>query len=140
MYNYSSTYPTTASSAGLGAFFAAYFVFIIAVIILEVIPVWVVYKKAGKPGWAAIIPIYNFYVLLEVVGRPVWWLVFLLLPIIPIVGPLAFLIVWIIIMLDLAKRFNKSTTFAVLGLIIFHIIGMYMLAFGSAKYKAPAKS
>ncbi|MBI2798479.1 signal peptidase I [Candidatus Saccharibacteria bacterium] len=115
---------------------SAYLVFILILLVVGIIPVWMVYKKAGKPGWAAIIPIYNFYILLDIVGRPVWWLVFLLLPVVPFVGPLAFLIVWIIVMLDLAKRFNKSTVFAVVGLVIFHIIGMYMLAFGDAKYKA----
>lgn len=131
-----TTYSTTGNPAAVGAFLSAYLVFILILLVVGIIPVWMVYKKAGKPGWAAIIPIYNFYILLDIVGRPVWWLVFLLLPVVPFVGPLAFLIVWIIVMLDLAKRFNKSTVFAVVGLVIFHIIGMYMLAFGDAKYKA----
>jgi len=41
-----------------------------ALTILQIIATWLIYKKAGQPGWASIIPFYNFYVLLKIVGKP----------------------------------------------------------------------
>ena len=51
----------------------------IAIIVFEIAALWKVFVKAGHPGWAAIIPIYNIYVLLKVIGRPGWWLLLFLL-------------------------------------------------------------
>jgi len=69
-------------SGGLGAAFwiiyGAFFVFYIIIF-------WRVFEKAGEPGWAALIPIYNIYVELKIVGRPWWWLLLLLIPIVNIV-------------------------------------------------------
>ena len=42
------------------------------ILLLLVVPLWIIFTKAGKPGWAAIIPFYNIIVLLEIVGRPLW--------------------------------------------------------------------
>ncbi len=47
----------------------------LAIIALMLAGMWKVFEKAGKPGWAAIIPIYNLIVLLDIVGKPIWWLV-----------------------------------------------------------------
>ncbi len=100
------------------------------VIVVVIAGLWKVFVKAGEPGWAAIVPIYNTYVLLKIVGRPWWWLI---LMIIPLVG----LIVWIIAALDLAKSFGKSVAFAI-GLILLSIIFIPILGFGDAKYLGPA--
>lgn len=86
---------------------------------------WVIFTKAGKPGWAAIIPIYNLVVLLEIVGRPIWWILLMFL---------CFPVVFIIVMLDLAKAFGKDTIFAV-GLILLGFIFLPLLAFGDATYR-----
>jgi hypothetical protein len=106
---------------------------IIAVIVLFCIFVyWKVYVKAGKPGWAAIIPIYNLYVLLKIVDRPGWWLLLFLIPFVNVV-------VAAIVAVDLAHSFGKSTMFGIFGLWLFSIIGYAMLGFGSAKYSGPSK-
>lgn len=133
-YNFDYDYTTTttnttdaATAAGLMAFLAAYFLFIMAIVVVSVVAMWKVFTKAGKPGWAALIPIYNTIVLLEVVGRPVWWVVLMFIPFVNI-------IIWLLIALDLAKAFGKSPAFGVVGLFFFNLIGMLMLAFGSAKY------
>lgn len=91
---------------------------------------WKIFTKAGKPGWAAIVPIYNYVVLLEIVGRPVWWIVLMLIPMVNFV-------VLIILMLDLAKSFGKSGGFAA-GLILLLPIFLPVLAFGNAQYEGPA--
>lgn len=71
-----------------------------AVIILFVISMWRIFTKAGKPGWAALIPFYNMYVMLQIVGRPAWWLILYFIPFANIVAQ-------IMVTIDLAKSFKK---------------------------------
>lgn len=102
----------------------------LVVLLVLVVSMWKIFSKAGKPGWASLIPIYNLVVLLEIVGRPVWWLVLMLLPLVNVV-------IGIIVLVDLAKSFGKGVGYA-LGLLFFGIIFYPMLAFGSAQYRGPA--
>jgi hypothetical protein len=101
-----------------------------AVAAVAIASLWRIFTKAGKPGWAAIIPIYNTVVMLQIVGRPLW---FILLAFVPFVN----LIVAVIICLDLARSFGKSAMFGV-GLIFLSIIFLPILAFGDARYVGPA--
>ncbi len=96
--------------------------------LLIVISMWKIFAKAGQPGWAAIIPIYNYYVWCNIVGRPGWWVLLLFL---------CFPIFFIILCIDLAKSFGQSTGFAI-GLILLSIIFFPILAFGSAAYQGPS--
>jgi Family of unknown function (DUF5684) len=112
------------------------FVYIV-VIVFEIAALWHVFTKAGQPGWAAIIPIYNIWVLLKVIGRPGWWLLLFLIALIPFVGWIVVLVIGIIINLDLAKSFGKSVGFAI-GLILLSFIFVPILGFGSAQYVGPA--
>jgi hypothetical protein len=109
----------------LGAGCFAMFVYL-AIIALIIISWWKVFTKAGKPGWAAIIPIYNFIVFLEILRKPLWWIVLLLIPVVNFV-------VMIILWLELARVFGKSSGFA-LGLFFLGPIFFPILAFGDAKY------
>ena len=94
---------------------------------------WKMFTKAGKPGWACIIPIYNLVVLIEITGKPLWWIVLLFIPFVNFV-------VAILINLALAERFGKGGGFAV-GLILLPIIFIPILGFGSATYQpAPASA
>lgn len=103
----------------------------LAVAVLMVVSLWKVFTKAGKPGWAAIVPFYNIWVLLEVAGRPGWWLILYLIPLVNIV-------IAIIVSLDVAKAFGKSGAFGFFGLFLFGFVGYPILAFSNAKYKKPA--
>jgi len=107
-----------------------FFTFITVVAIIYIVAVWRIYEKAGKPGWAAIIPIYNIIILLEIVGKPWWWLLLMLIP----VANLIFAI-WMTNLL--AKSFGKSEGFTV-GLLILGFIFYPILGFGNAEYKGPA--
>jgi hypothetical protein len=111
----------------------------IAVIAFEIAALWKVFVKAGQPGWVAIIPIYNLYILLKVIGRPGWWILLFLLAIIPFVGWIAVLVLGIIIAIDLAKSFAKSSGFAV-GLFLLNFIFVPILGFGESQYVGPAAS
>jgi hypothetical protein len=101
------------------------------IFVVMVVSLWRIFSKANKPGWAAIIPIYNIYVLLKVVGRPGWWVILYLIPLVNV-------IISIIVALDLAKSFGKSGVFGFFALWLFSIIGYLMLAFGSDQYVGPA--
>jgi hypothetical protein len=98
------------------------------IVILMIASIWKVYEKAGKSGWAAIVPIYNIIVLLEIVKKPVWWIVLLIIPI-------ANIIVLLIIYMQLAKSFGKSSGFG-LGLVFLGFIFFPILAFGDAQYES----
>lgn len=103
----------------------------LAILVLMIAALWRIFTKAGQPGWAAIIPIYNIYVLLKIVGRPWWWLILFLIPLVN-------LVVSIIVALDLAKSFGKSGAFGFFMLWLLSIIGYPILGFGKATYIGPA--
>ena len=137
-YSNSYNYNTTTTSTGhLSPVFGVIIVLAVIVAIITVVAMWKLFTKAGKPGWAAIVPIYNFLVLLDIVGRPWWWILLLLLSFIPFVGGIVSLVVTIIVYNDLAKSFGKTTGYTVL-LVVLPFIGFPMLAFGDATYKGPA--
>jgi hypothetical protein len=98
----------------------------VAIIVAIVAAQWKIYAKAGKPGWACIVPIYNIIVLLEIVKKPLWWIVLLLIPLVNI-------IILFIIYIELAKVFGKGTGFGI-GLILLSPIFIMILGFGDAKY------
>lgn len=124
-----SLFATASDSSGGGAALVVLLI-LFAAWILVIIGWWKVFEKAGEAGWKAIIPIWNTIVLLRIAGRPLWWIVLLLIPIVNIV-------ILIIVMNDLARSFGKSSLF-VLGLVIFNPIFMMILGFGSATYRGPA--
>jgi hypothetical protein len=101
----------------------------LVVFALVVVGFWKVFQKAGHPGWTAIIPIYNLYILTQVAGRPWWWLILYFIP-------LASLIPGILIPVDIAKAFGKGIGFA-LGLFFLPFIFYPILGFGSAQYQGP---
>lgn len=108
----------------------AYMLFILVFAAIMIISMWKIFAKAGKPGWAAIVPIYNVIVLLEIVGRPVWWIILLIIPCVNIV-------INIIVCIDLAKSFGKDAGYGI-GLALLSIIFFPMLAFGKAQYIGPS--
>ena len=95
--------------------------------ILVIAGMWTTFQKAGQPGWGALIPIYNIYLLLKVAGRPWWWLLLMLIPLVN-------LIISIIVGIDVAKNFGKGTGFG-LGLTFLGFIFYPILGFGSATYQ-----
>ncbi len=99
----------------------------LVILAIYVVSAWKIYVKAGKPGWAAIIPFYNIYVLLKIVGKPGWWLILYIIPIVNIV-------ISLIVSLQLAKSFGRSSLFGVVALWLFSIIGYPILAFDKSKY------
>ena len=131
------------SAGGLGVLFAIYMMFIIAIYVVAVIGLWKMYVKAGRPGWAAIIPVYNWWVWVEIIGRPRWWfwafLAYILLSWIPIVGfilGIAMFVLFLLGCLDMAKCFGKGTGYGI-GLWLLSMVFAPILGFGDAQYIGP---
>jgi hypothetical protein len=105
-------------------------IFGLLVALLLIVAMWKVFTKAGQPGWASIIPIYNLYIWCKIVGRPWWWILLMLIPFVNF-------IICIILCIDLAKSFGKGVGFGI-GLALLGIIFFPILGFGSAQYQGPA--
>lgn len=100
----------------------------LAVVIVCVAGIWKTFEKAGKPGWACLVPIYNAFVILQIAGKPAWWFLLFLIPVVN-------LVVAIIVMIEVARRFGKGPGFGI-GLAFLGIIFFPILGFGSAQYSA----
>lgn len=124
-YTYSTD--TTSSSAGISPVVIIVYLAILALVIAGM---WKIFTKAKQPGWASIVPIYNTYVLLKIVGRPWWWLLLMLIPLVN-------LVVAIMVYNDLSKSFGKGVGMTLL-LLFLPFIGAPMLGFGDAQYKGPS--
>lgn len=99
----------------------------ISIIAFAIISQWKVFTKAGQPGWACLVPIYNIIILLKIANKPTWWLLMFFIPIANIV--------FLIMMLNrISLSFGKSSGFTV-GLIFLSIIFWGILAFDKSEYK-----
>jgi hypothetical protein len=131
-YSYDIIYDVDGTDSEMSAsVVVAIILAVIAFVIFMIAAMWRVFEKAKKPGWAAIVPFYNTYVMLKIVGRPGWWLVLYFIPFVNF-------IVALIVMYELAKVFGKDIGYAVL-LVLLPIIGWPLLAWGPAKYKGALK-
>ena len=99
----------------------------LAFVILMIASVWRIFEKAGQPGWACIIPIYNLLVELKIIHKPWWWLLLLFIPLLNIVFA-----IWMTNLLS--KSFGKDEGFTV-GLILLPFVFYPILGFGSATYQ-----
>lgn len=99
---------------------------VIAVFVFVIITVWKIFTKAGQPGWASIVPVYNLVVLLQVVNKPTWWILLAFVPI-------ANIFVGLYVVYELGRVFGKGIGFT-LGLIFLPIIFYPILAFGKSSY------
>ena len=118
-YGVSTTSGLTGALAAMGLFF---WILSMALSILMIVSLWKIFKKAGKPGWASIIPIYNIYIMCEIAEKE-WW--YVLLSCVPFANIYAMIVLYN----GMAKRFGKSGGF-VAGMILLPVIFFPMLAFG----------
>ena len=116
--------PSSAAAAGLGM---GMMIFIALVALVMIAAMWKVFEKAGEPGWAAIIPLYNIIILLKIAGKPAWWFLLFIVPVVNFV-------IAIIVALAIARNFGKGTGFG-LGLAFLGIIFYPVLAWGDARYQ-----
>lgn len=129
MYGYEDLYGYEVEKAAGGIFagISTFFTIGAIVSIFMIIVMWRIFSKAGRPGWASIIPIYNILVMIDIAGLE-WW--YLLLLLIPIANIFAIFKIYI----GIAENFGKSVGFGI-AMVFFSIICMPILAFGSAEYE-----
>ncbi len=134
----SDSLATTSAASALLGFLGTFIIIWIALIVFLIIANWKVFKKAGKPGWAAIIPVYNVIVLLEIIGYK-WYYIFLFcLGFIPIIGQIALVLFVISYSIKLAKSFGQGVGFGI-GLWLVNPIFIAIIAFNkNINYVGPA--
>ena len=120
----------SANQGALAAMAGTYSLFGLVWAAILIASMWKIFSKAGQPGWAAIVPIYNYYIMLKVVGRPGWWIILLFVPLVNVV-------IALMVTYDLAKAFGKGMGYF-LGLLFLGFIFYPMLGFGSARYQGAA--
>ena len=98
----------------------------LAIFVFYVVAGWKVFAKAGEPGWGIFVPIYNLYLVCKISGRPEWWLILFFIPLVNVV-------IGLIVAMDIAKAFSKSSGFGI-GLWLLGFIFVPILGFGSAQY------
>lgn len=129
MENYGSD---AGSSAVIAALVLACLIPCLIVYVITVIGMWKIFEKAGKPGWAAIIPVYNYIVMLEIVGKPIWWIFLILFPCTSLIFG-----IWTLNLIS--KSFGQSEGFTI-GLVLLPFIFYPVLGFGSYQYLGPSAS
>jgi|SRR6267378_5934124 len=117
------------NAANNPAFATGFALGMMAVMVLTVAAMWRIFSKAGEAGWKALIPIYGAVVFNRIVGRPGWWVLLMMIPVVNIV-------IAMIECADLARVFGKGIGYA-LGLIVLTPLYLMALAFGPATYVGP---
>ncbi len=121
--DYSTDYATMAGLAGVSV---VTWIISLVVAIFAIVCLWKVFSKAGEPGWAAIIPLYNAYVLYKIAFGNGWLFLLSLVPLVNVV-------VCVILYFKLSSAFGHGVGFG-FGLLFFNPIFMAILAFGSSDY------
>ena len=116
--------------SGVGGIGVVALIIYLVFLLLLAVAAWKVFTKAGKPGWAAIVPIYNYIVLCEIIGKPTWWFLLMICPCVNFI-----FLIWALNLLS--KSFGKSEGFTV-GLVLLHPIFLLILGFGDAVYLGPS--
>ena len=131
---YATAYDSgTSLSQTFGPMFSVILLVGLALVVLQLVAMYMVFQKACKPGWAAIVPIYNTWVLAEVGGKPGWMgIVAAVIGAVPLIGPIVSLVLWIMIMLGVAETFGRGAGFGV-GLAFLPFIFFPILAFTSSQ-------
>jgi hypothetical protein len=137
--DYTNQYPV--DSGGFTIFFIFYLVLILAVYVVTAAGLWKMYAKTGRPGWPAIVPLYNWWVWVDIIGRPRWWFWVVLgaallswIPLVGIVLSIAAFVLYLLACLDMAKCFGRSAGTGI-GLWLVPFVFAPMLGFGSAEFE-----
>ncbi len=111
--------------------FAMIAVYLVIMIFLVIVPMWKIFTKAGQPGWACLVPIYNIYVMTLIAKKPAWWMIMIL------IVPIANVIFGIMLIHAIVTNFGKGVGFTI-GVLLLSAIFIPILGYGSAQYNPPA--
>ncbi len=99
----------------------------LGLIVFIIAGIWKAFEKAGQPGWAILIPIYNIYIMTQIAEKEGWWVIMFFIPLVNII--FAFMLY-----IAIAEKFGKSAGFGV-GLVFLGFIFWPILGFGDARYE-----
>lgn len=122
-------YDDSMAYAAVAGFSMVIMLIYLVVLIVMLIGIWKLFTKAGQPGWGAIIPFYNMYLLFKITFGNGWYFLFSFIPIVNFVFS-------IILLFKLSKAFGKGIGFG-FGLLFLSPIFFCILGFGSARYIGP---
>lgn len=97
-----------------------------AIATLMMASIWTVFEKAGRPGWYALIPLWNLYQMVKLAGASGFSMILLFVPIVNLFYAVG-------LNIRVAKAFGQSTGFGI-GMTLFGLIFWPLLAFGPAEY------
>jgi hypothetical protein len=106
---------------------AFFFIIYLALIVFVIAGIWKTFEKALQPGWACLIPFYNYYIMSKIGGVKNWWFIFI---------PILNIYIVFVIMIAIAKSFGKDAGFGI-GLVFLGFIFFPILGFGDASYLGP---
>ncbi|VTR91404.1 Uncharacterized protein OS=Pirellula staleyi (strain ATCC 27377 / DSM 6068 / ICPB 4128) GN=Psta_1379 PE=4 SV=1 [Gemmata massiliana] len=127
-----------AVGAGLLAGLAAYIAVVFVIFIITAIGKWKVFEKAGQPGWAAIIPLYDFYVTTQIAKKEILWFILFLVGIFCFPISIVAVVAIVVVNLEVATKFGKGAGYG-LGLSFLPFIFYPLLGFGDARYSGGKK-
>ena len=96
----------------------------LVIVVAALAGLWKTFEKMGRRGWEGIVPIYNLYILVQIIGKPLWWIVLFMIPLVNIVP-----------CVEVAGKFGKSAGFGV-GLALLGFVFFPILGFGDAQFNA----
>ncbi len=116
-----------------------YLIIELIIAVIMIVALWKLFEKAGRPGWAAILPFYNIYIMLEIAGLQWWWLLLIIfIPLIPILGLLIEIGIWFYVNLKFVQSYGKDIGFAI-GAFFLPFIFYPIMAFSKdTNYVGPA--
>ncbi len=136
-YQYSGDVPPEAAGAAVaifGGMFLFLLILVIAIYVIMALSLMRIAWRTGTPnGWFAWIPILNLVLMIQIAQRPMWWLIFFLVPLLNLVGIVLAFVLWV----DIAKRLGKSPVFGILAALIPIIFAPYLAFSGSDQPAAP---
>jgi hypothetical protein len=121
-----TSYDSSGGSAGGG------FGGLIGYLLFTIIALRPVFAKAGYNGWSALVPIYNFYVLVKIAGFHGATVLLALIPIVSFVFS-------IIVAVKVGAAFGKGGGFSFFLLWLLSFIGFCIVGYGSSVYQGPAR-
>jgi len=124
---------SASASAGFGFALIFFVTLLLACVAVHIISCWKINQKAGRQGWAAIVPVYNVIVMLQVAKLSPFLAFVLLGALIPYIGLVVSIGFNIVLNIFIGKAFNKKGGFIV-GMILLSVVFYPILAFGKSKY------
>lgn len=101
-------------------------VVVLAVTLLVIAGTWKTFTKANEPGWASLIPFYNFWVMVRISDNEWWWFLMIFVPVLNFVALFK-------VAIGIAKGFGKGIGFGI-GIALLPPVFFPLLGFGSAQY------